>query len=183
MGISYPCGRRLCDVVKLPLLRKLSPKRISQLWQQYYESTPYINAKIITSSDYVKIRANSRCKEFVIPVPKGPGNYFNLFLQFHGKSVLYTSVHSVNTRGITNSVPLMVLTFYDELEESHGIILLRSDVLGEITKEESMSVLENTLKFYIDFNLFQWVNTFNSKPKEFNYEDYIKQNNHIFNIF
>ncbi|XP_951840.1 uncharacterized protein TA15600 [Theileria annulata] len=181
-GIRYSLNNiKLNDIMKLQLLKKLSSKDIIEIWKS--KNNEKIYSTVMNSEKYMKIKTNSKiCKNFIIPI-KFNENYYNIFLQFNEKIILFTSLDYIHKFGIKNTNPIIYMTFYDELVKTHDLILLRTNILNNhLNKLQVINLIENTLKFYLDFNLFQWVKLFNLNPKQFNYKQYLNQNKHIFNI-
>ncbi|UVC54739.1 hypothetical protein MACJ_003710 [Theileria orientalis] len=214
LTFSYPSSRKLGDIVKLKLLEKLPRRRIIEIWKQNYVEDSWVHADYITREQYERINSNQRQnRNFIVPVRKGVNRYYNLFSQFISeKIVIMTALERykqyssrlgsqsgggkgnvgsvgsiggvVGSREMNNGTPDLVVTMYDELKNTHDLVLLKMDIVNDkdINKKESEVVLSHLLSFYTDFNLFRWVKTFNNNPREFIYNEYIRENNKMFNL-
>ncbi|UKK01570.2 hypothetical protein MACK_002388 [Theileria orientalis] len=201
LTFSYPSSRKLGDIVKLRLLEKLPRRRIIEIWKQNYMEDSWVYTDYITKEQYERINSNQRQnRNFIVPVRKGVNRYYNLFSQFISeKIVLMTALErykqyssklgssvreGLGSREVNNGTPDLVVTMYDELKNTHDLVLVKMDIVNDkdINKKESEVVLSHLLSFYTDFNLFRWVKTFNNNPRDFIYNDYIKENNKMFNL-
>ncbi|GBE62686.1 ATP synthase mitochondrial F1 complex assembly factor 1 [Babesia ovata] len=119
---------------------------------------------------------------FVLPVQVGTLGSYNMILQYvDTKSVLFTSVHSFKSHGMEKSPPYFILTFYGELLKQKNIVLVRGDIVNpkDVSKVNANKLMEHTVKFYSDINLYKWVDRFNNRPREFEFEDFKRKCKHV----
>jgi hypothetical protein len=48
---SYPCPRKLREIVKITLFEREQPNKIKEIWQKYYEEKPYAVGFYITAQE------------------------------------------------------------------------------------------------------------------------------------
>lgn len=70
--------------------------------------------------------------------------------------------------------PLMTLTFYPELKDTHDLVLLKGDILSPaaLKPAEASHVSRVIVESYSDANRFHWVQTFNLNPREFSFDEF-----------
>ena len=88
--------------------------------------------------------------------------------QNQDKSFIYTFLDDFK-KNPENSTPYLVVTLFDELLFKKGIILVRGDIIGDITYEEGQKVFNMTKDHYSRENLFKKVLEFNNEPRKFNH--------------
>ena len=67
----------------------------------------------------------------------------------------------------------MVITCFDELQKSKGIVLLRGDLISHLHEDEGKTLLTRLLESYLQDSLYETIRQFNHSPSEFKYEEYI----------
>ena len=86
-SFTYPCPRKLREIVKLSLFEKETPARIAEIWTDYHNNKPHTVSKILTQSHYLQllqkylyflISSGQNSPMFVFPVPKGTGHFMLL---------------------------------------------------------------------------------------------------------
>lgn len=179
MSFTYPVPRDLKDIAKVPLLMQRDPQTIAALWKKQFENRKDVVTSVMSSQEYDRVRNNAkRSPMFVLPVEvEGRGNY-NCILQFiDAKSALFTSVDSCKVNGIRSAPPYFILTAFDELVAKRGIVLVRGDIVNprDVSKENAQMLMSATLKFYTDINLYIWVERFNHRSREFEFEEFKRQ--------
>ena len=78
---------------------------------------------------------------FIYPVPKGEApNHFILVSQHQDKSFVLTFLgdYQVNPTGAN---PYMVLTCFDELIDTKGIVPLRGDLISNLDEDEGLTLM------------------------------------------
>ena len=69
----------------------------------------------------------------------------------------------------------MVLTCFDELQESKGIVLVRGDIISHLDEDEGYTIMAQTLNGYMQDHKYDTIHNFNNRPDSFEYESYISQ--------
>lgn len=114
---SYPCPRKLREIVKMSLMERETKDTIKTIWEEYHSNKPRTVAYIIEANEmnilrkkyyshYFSGKANP---VFLFPVKKDQG-YYNMISQSQDKSFvihyLHRSIHSSNT---TKQILVMLL--------------------------------------------------------------------------
>ena len=55
------------------------------------------------------------------------------------------------------SSPYMVITCFDELQKSKGIVLLRGDLISNLHEDEGKTILTRLLESYLQDSLFETI--------------------------
>jgi ATP synthase F1 complex assembly factor 1 len=174
---SFPVPKQLNEVARVPLLRQESPVKIRQLWLEQFKSRNDVVVGTMAKAEFEQFKANAMaCPMFLSPVTKNSdgSSYFNLITQFQdGKYCLLTDLEAFRTNPL-NASPMMVVTIYDELVAEKGIALIRGDIINrlEISRDDANSILKFLRIFYT--NKFDTVKQFNEKPREFDYNQFLK---------
>ena len=67
----------------------------------------------------------------------------------------------------------MVLTCFDELLATKGIVLMRGDLISNIYEDEGGAIMKMLLDGYLIDSKFETINSFNNDPNNFDFESYI----------
>lgn len=108
---------------------------------------------------------------FLFPVKKASG-FFNLVLQNQDKSFIYTFLEDYKNDPST-ATPYLVVTLYDELSFSKGLVLVRGDIIGDLTVVESEKLFLMTKEFYSIEHLNKKVIDFNKNSRKFDVNNHI----------
>lgn len=175
-SFSYPVPRKLRDVVKMSLFQTESPASIKQLWEEQYRSNRKVVSATTDRETFERFRRNlAHCPFFIAPLRRGEG-FFNLVLQAQDqKQVLFTSLELFRKSPATAPAYYCITTF-DELLEDKGLALLRGDVISaEISRVDAEFLLHYLRSFYTDADQFQWVEKFNHKSREFDFDEFLSR--------
>jgi ATP synthase F1 complex assembly factor 1 len=83
---SYPCPRKLREIVKISLFEREQPSTIKDLWKQYYEEKPRAFGLNVNENELnIMLRNANNNPFFIFPVRKNTG-YYMLVLQNQEKS-------------------------------------------------------------------------------------------------
>merc|ERR1711920_783567 len=153
---------------------KESPVRVREIWLEQFRSKELAVAGTVGQDEYHIIHANATaCPMFLMPVPRGEG-YLNLVWQFQGNSFLYQTLESFQ-RGTSGAVDFGFVMF-TELLGSHNLALLHGELQsGLLSKAEAARIVRLTREAYMDPARFTWVQRFNNQPREFDYEEFMKE--------
>ena len=108
---------------------------------------------------------------FVFPVKKKDG-FFNLVVQNQEKSFIYTFLDDYKKNPETAS-PFLVITLFDELLFQKGIVLVRGDIIGDLSIKEAEIVFQMTKDFYSIEHLYKKVYEFNKQSRKFDINSHI----------
>lgn len=167
-------AKRLSDIAKVPLLQQESPTKVRQIWLDKFRDDAKRLGGVLGAEEHGGLAPKmAACPMFLLPVPRGSG-YMNLVWQAQGNSFLYQTLESAQ-RGAAGSIELSVVLF-TELLESHQLVLLHGELQSALlTKAESEQIVRQTREAYSDPARFAWVERFNLRPREFDYEEFLAQ--------
>eukprot|EP00933_Yihiella_yeosuensis_P075551 TRINITY_DN8499_c2_g1_i1.p1 TRINITY_DN8499_c2_g1~~TRINITY_DN8499_c2_g1_i1.p1 ORF type:complete len:229 (+),score=30.37 TRINITY_DN8499_c2_g1_i1:105-791(+) len=164
---------KLSDLAKVPLLKQETPVRVREIWLEQYRNSLTTVAGVLSEQQYSELHKNSEaCPMFIVPVPRGEG-YLNLVWQVQGQNFLYKTLD-----GFQSNSPLLDLsvTLFTELQASHQLVLLHSKIATNLlTKDEAARIIRYTREAYSDPEFFAWVKRFTHSPREFDYEEFMKE--------
>eukprot|EP00474_Spongospora_subterranea_P011022 CRZ11480.1 hypothetical protein [Spongospora subterranea] len=167
-------ARKLADLLKLPLIDRsnVTPDETRRIWAEYHSSKPECLGKSIEPWRLEKIIKNSENNPmFMFPVHRTSG-FFSLVSQFQKNVCMLTTLEQFQHRR-PDTVPMMTVTFYDELCATKAVGLVRADIVSVLTVKEAETILDRLMYFYssAEFNL---VRDFNHRPREFDLNKYIR---------
>ena len=170
-GFSFPAPRTLDSIIKLPLLERESPARIREIWNEYHDSRLDSVATVWGVDEMAAVRERrARCPRFVIPVLKGDGKFFTLVSQWQDNFCIFTFLEDFR-RDPSRAEPYLSLAVYEDLAPRHGLVLVRGDFSGHLTKRDAAHVL-NLLRFFY-FAEPKWVETFNRDAAAFDFTAFL----------
>ncbi|KAL8439003.1 hypothetical protein Efla_002412 [Eimeria flavescens] len=178
---SLPSELKLKDVVKLPLLQRLSRERIKEVWMSHLLSQPHLHAETLNRVQYEVLTVNARhTPMFVVPLPRGAGAFEMLVAQFQRNCCLLTSLEQYKKNPLSAS-PLFLLIAYGELAASHDLALLKGDSLSAaVGPREAQHLTRVLLQSYLDPSRYEWVKAFNLTPEAFDFAAFKERNADFF---
>lgn len=171
---TYPCPRKIREIVKLSLIERESPADIKRIWTEYHLNRPNNVATIITAHQYDLLLKRSRPSPiFIFPLKRKAG-HFILVSQAQEKSNLFTYLEDFK-KNPERATPYFVLTLFDEFKVKKGIVPVRGDIVDHlISKSEADMLLKAFLAHYIEAGLYEEsVHIFNHDPQNFSHEKYV----------
>ncbi|CAG9310426.1 unnamed protein product [Blepharisma stoltei] len=178
---TYPCPRKMREIVKLSLIEKEEPSEIKRIWNEYHLNRPNNVSTVITAHQYdLLLRRTKASPIFIFPLKRKAG-HFVLVSQAQEKSNLLTYLEDFKKNPAT-ATPYFVLTLFDELLAKKGIVPVRGDIVDFlIAKPEAELLLKAFLAHYIEGGLYEeTVQIFNHDPNNFNHQKYV---DNFFNRF
>jgi len=98
-----------------------------------------------------------------------------MLMQAQNKSFLFTFLEDFKKNPL-GATPYLVLTIFDELEVKKGLVLVRGDIVNnQMSKEESLRLMNLTFDHYMREELFGKIHQFNHEPNSFNFDEFIQQ--------
>ena len=87
-SFSWPCPRKLREIVKLSAFEKENAETCKMLWNEYHHAKPHLVSTVLTERQYSELMSKGKGSPvFIFPVPKGEApNHFVLVSQFQDKS-------------------------------------------------------------------------------------------------
>ncbi len=70
-SFTYPCPRKLREVVQLSLFEKENKDKIISLWNEYHATKPHNTANALSKKDFAHLKHNlEACPMFLWPVQR-----------------------------------------------------------------------------------------------------------------
>mmetsp|Transcript_26903 Transcript_26903/g.34858 ORF Transcript_26903/g.34858 Transcript_26903/m.34858 type:complete len:219 (-) Transcript_26903:253-909(-) len=172
-SFSFPGPRKLEEIVKLPLLSKETPERVSEIWKEFHNQRKDTLATTLCFEDFqVLLERGADCPIFVYPIWRDAG-HFMLISQFQDTHFLVTYLEEYqNNPG--GAQPWLVLSTYSDFAESKNLGLIRGDYTPNLNGGEAEKVFHGILSSYCTDEKFQQVECFNKSPEKFNLYAYMK---------
>uniref|UniRef100_A0A0G4H955 Uncharacterized protein n=1 Tax=Chromera velia CCMP2878 TaxID=1169474 RepID=A0A0G4H955_9ALVE len=149
---------------------------IKRLWVEQFKDNPRVATDTLWEQQHNQVVANMRsCPLFLLPLPRPNGGVINLLLQCQdGRHVLVTPLEEYKTKG-ERAPAVAVVTAFGDLLGTRGVSLWRADALSaDLSGRDARFVLSFVLRAYGTDELFQWVRTFNERPQEFSFDDFLR---------
>ena len=193
-SFSLPIPRSLHDCAKIPLMNKLSPVELSNVWTQQYLSNPRVHSESMTASDYDQLSANlARSTMFLSPcrvatTSKSPllilpsttktssstTSTILLVSQLQDKMVMFTYLEQYRANA-ANAPPYLIVGFYEDFKNEKDKVLMRMDVVApDIEKVHAINVWSFFKEMYL--TKYHEVEKFNHKPQEFDFDEFKLKN-------
>lgn len=170
-GFSFPAPRALEQVVKLALLEREPPARIREIWTDFHAPRLDSVATVWGGEEVAALaERRRRCPRFVYPVLKGDGKFFNLLAEWQDKFCIFTYLEDYR-KDPSRAEPYLSVALYDDLLARKGLVLVRGDFSGHLTKRDAAHVLNLMRHFY--FVEPKWVETFNKEPAAFDFSSFV----------
>ena len=158
--------------MKMSLIVRETPSQIESIWSQYHQDKQRTISSTLPKASFKKLLARgSQAPFFIFPVKKDTG-YFILFSQQQDNSFIVTTLEEYQ-KDPTNATPNFVLTMFDELVDTKGLALVRGDIIGNFTDEESDTLRKQIFEHYLEDPKFALVDQFNNQPSKFDFQKYI----------
>ena len=175
--VKKPGRKGLDEILKLELLQQASPAAIMNLWMTHHQQYKHYWGRVITAEAYdamiTRLRENPF---FVIPVFRDKG-LFNVVTNFQaGEDLVICCPLGEWQKQQGNATCHMTVQFFTELKNSKGIVLMRAELKdNHMNKSDAMFVSHCLIKYYTFPQNFEYVETFNKNPTQFNYHNYLRQ--------
>mmetsp|Transcript_764 Transcript_764/g.1948 ORF Transcript_764/g.1948 Transcript_764/m.1948 type:complete len:206 (-) Transcript_764:333-950(-) len=161
--------------VKVDLLKQETPERVREIWLEHHAAAEDAVGDIVTPEQADAIATRCRAApHFVLPVFRGEGFVNMLSNVVPGESRVMFS-HLEDYKADPQSAPSqLTLAFYDDIAADLGLVLVRGDMSDVMQKSEAAQLLRLWTHFYTDDKSYEWVETFNLRPAEFDFDAYMK---------
>ncbi|KAI8611171.1 ATP11 protein-domain-containing protein [Chytriomyces sp. MP71] len=161
----------LNDIVKLELLQDETPERIEIIWNEHHAAKPGMVSGVMPITFYNQLKTRGR------ECPLEGVEFY--FMQHAFNQIYFTSLLEYKTH-LTEARPKLVLTHYDDLAESKGVVLMRGEVGregGVLKADDARLLVLMTQIFYVTGgeSKKKLVELFNKTPKEFQYQAVIDE--------
>lgn len=166
LSFSYPAPRTLDEVVKTDLLESETSERIKEIWDEYHLVKEDVVGETWSIEDYNTFRGCAQDSPmFVYPIKRPDNTEFVMLSQVQEKHCLLTFLDEYKLDPL-GAAPWLSVTFYDDLAEDKGIVLVRGDVsVPKLTRPEGLHLIKLIKKYYLENP--EMVDCFNNRPSEF----------------
>ncbi|DAZ99864.1 TPA: hypothetical protein N0F65_008607 [Lagenidium giganteum] len=170
-GFTFPAPRALKEIVKVDLLANEGADEIRKIWADYHAEKDDCIASTLSGAEVTKVVDRARGSPFfIVPVYRKDG-FFNMLCQFQEKHFLITYLEAFKENPAL-APPCVTVSLYKDLVDTKDLALVRTDVINMLDKPESEMLMKQVIASYLDDNLFSWVDKFNHKSQEFDFEAY-----------
>ena len=177
-NFNLPSSKRLDDIVKLALLEREPAEEVKRIWTQHHANSTHHVATTLSAQQFDSFTAHARAHSlFVLPVPKGAqGGFLTFFTQCQLPFVIFTLLDEYMQRSTAAGAHLVV-THYDELRESKGLVLVRGELLltTELMPPEASTLVERLHSFYTTPDGQHLVSSFNRGAVDFTFDAVLKR--------
>lgn len=75
-SFTYPCPRRLREIMKMSAIEKETPSTIEMIWHEYHNAKPHTVSRVLSQQIYLQLLNNAQhAKLFIYPIPKEGGHF------------------------------------------------------------------------------------------------------------
>jgi len=193
-GFSFAGPRSLNEILRIELMKDKTTNEVKDLWLTYHESRDNVHGVILpkdaastilnrasggsssSSSSNTGGGNKNKCGFFISPIFRDSG-FFMLVSQFMEPNHFVFAYLEDYRLDPTRAQPLLSVTIFDELVNSHDITLVRCDVVNRgVSDHEAYRVMQSHLDAYYSMKEeFELVQTFNLAPNLFDVDDYISR--------
>mmetsp|Transcript_36339 Transcript_36339/g.53118 ORF Transcript_36339/g.53118 Transcript_36339/m.53118 type:complete len:318 (-) Transcript_36339:108-1061(-) len=188
-GFSFAGPRSLNEILRIELMKDKTTNEVKDLWLTYHESRDNVHGVILPkdAASTILNRASggsssntegnkNKCGFFISPIFRDSG-FFMLVSQFMEPNHFVFAYLEDYRLDPARAQPLLSVTIFDELVDSHDITLVRCDVVNRgVSDHEAYRVLQSHLDAYYRMKEeFELVQTFNLAPNLFDVDDYISR--------
>ena len=166
----------LGELIHLEMLESKSADEIAQIWTENFKDKEAISAVIPVESYEELSKRAQEFPTFLFPLPKDKGYEFVLS-QFEGNRCFFTSLINFQVHG-ENAPWQFCMTFYSEMKDTKGIVLMTSEVdqtTMNIFEAQCLAQLQKLFYIAPDEKKADLLFTFNRNPDAFKYMLLIKE--------
>ena len=116
---TYPCPRKMREIVKMSLIERETPSNIKDIWNTYHAPRPQNVSTVLTAHQYRLLNSRLVTSPFFIFPLRRKGGHFLLLLQSQEKSQLFTFLDDYK-RAPERATPYFILTLFDEIIVQKG---------------------------------------------------------------
>ena len=166
----------LGELIHLEMLESKSADEIAHIWTENFKGKEAISAVIPLEAYEEMLKQSQEYPTFLYPLPKENGYEFVLS-QFEGNRCFFTSLINFQVHG-ENAPWQFCMTFYPELKDTKGIVLMTSEIdQSTMNLFEAQCLAQLQKLFYVspDEKKADLLFTFNKNPDAFKYMDLVKE--------
>ena len=170
---TYPAPKKLSDIMKIPLVKKLAPEDVDLVWSEYHANKHDVCAKTLTKTQFELLKKNSSaCKMMLFPIFR-EGGYMNFISQFQDHCFLFTFLDDFR-KNPQSANPYYCITLYDEFLNDKNRGLLRGDIGVSLSRVEGEYLMDTLIEYYCDSERYRTTWKFNHDSRNFSYEEHIR---------
>ncbi|KAF8070907.1 atpaf1 [Scenedesmus sp. PABB004] len=165
--------------------RLVSAAEVEAIWLQHHTESGSHVGSVASRDDAAVLAARAAASPlFLLPLRKPGGGFVTLLGQWQGdpagepaQQALVTTLEEFRSAGAA-AAPHFAVTVYGDLAASHGLALLRGDVLSPrlVSAAEGRTVLELARALYVDGGSFHaFVHPFNHDPRAFDFSALLEE--------
>jgi len=160
--------------MKTELLEGKSKVEVSDMWASYHENKQDVFGSTLDVNNSVKVIDRAEKRPFFIqPVFRDDG-HFMLVSQYQSPSHFFLAYLEDYKMDPNRAQPLLTFSVFTDLNESHGMSLLRCDVINRgIEENEASVIVKNVIDSYRIDEEYSRVKAFNDNPEKFDFDDFI----------
>ncbi|OMJ77775.1 hypothetical protein SteCoe_22568 [Stentor coeruleus] len=172
-------ARYSCDletVMKTEPFKNKSATTVIDVWNYYHRVLPEA-VSLAMSYQKTKLLQDrmSKMPIFMQPVIRDLNHFFLLSHISEGKElIMFNFVEDINVKPLEYD-PIFIMRIFKEMYNSHGIFLVRGDIIDKaISKTEAELAMKGLINYYTDNNLYkEYIEPFNERLADFNHEKFL----------
>ena len=166
--------KTLNEIINVDMLQDKNSEEITYIWTEFYKKKNCISSVIPKDIFNRIISRATNCPLFLYPLPKDNGYEF-ILSQFVNNRCFFTSLINYQVHG-ENAPWQLCMTYYTELKETKGIVLMTSELDNNtmnILEAQCLAQLQQLFYASSDEKYFDLVKTFNHNPEGFKHMDLV----------
>ena len=168
----------------MEMIEDKSSKEIQDIWTTYHEEKDGAIG-LCCSGEQIKavIDRGILSPFFIQPVFRDEG-FFNLCSQFQKPRYFLLCMLEDYQNNPTGANALVTLSLFDDLVEEHDLGLIRGDIINKgIHDDEGRKIVQSIFDVYANKDSYRDVQTFNTEPMSFDFNDYVSRHKQKWNNF
>jgi len=171
---SYVAPKSLDSIMKVDRLADKTTKEITELWRNFHAHRSSVFATMSKQYWDYFVAIKMHFPVFVYPLPRDGNRWLFYVGQWGGNEINFTSLEHFKLNGPDAPV-LLTLCHYPDLIETKGITLMVGDVDESLISKLDAQLLATYVQyFHTEPRGMSLIQTFNTKPESFKYDDVIK---------
>lgn len=159
---------KLEHVVNMDMLVKEPAETVREIWKTFHKSR-FCLSSVLDAAQYQAIMERIEPMPFyAIPLARTKGGVE--FFVFQQQDNLWHFMPLEEYKAQTSAAPALTLAFYTELVDSHGIVLMRSNIDPAVLDIMESQFLVNRIQAaYLEPVQYEMVKEFHESPKDFDW--------------
>ena len=166
----------LDSILDISKLHNKTSEEISNIWNTFHSNLDCIHGTIPADAYTLMSTQGTLCPYFIYPLPSETGYRF-MFQHFSNNEFHFTSLEDYNLLK-EHSPTYLTLSYYSELANDKGIVLMAGKFDFEKLKPEESQLLAHLLQLYYGQNnqeRIDLIRKFNFTPDLFDFQQLIRQ--------